>query len=526
MKLFLLFLFLILASFKYADAENPYSIHLEQVTIPGAPKIHSFSFADYEGKWLFVGGRTNGMHGFDAPTAFPKQYANSKIYVVDPSTNNIYSRNIFTDLDYTAADPLRSTNMQYYFDGQKLFMIGGFGYDSTSNSFITFPTLTIIDVSPLIQAIINGSSTAPYIRQYNDERFRVCGGELGMISDFFYLVGGHNFSGSYTQFVNNQVYSNQVKKFKISDTKTDISITDYSSLTDTIQFHRRDMNLAPAIKPDGISKYLILYGGVFTHSDLPFLNPVNIDNSGATVDFGFEQKMSQYTCAYLSAFNSTNGSMYTTFFGGTSLYYFNEPTGIQIRDSLVPFINDITTLKKSSSGISEELISPTIMPGLLGTNAKFILNPLIPHFDNGVIKLNEISGSTFAGYIFGGIKAFLPNNTPSIPSDIILKIYIDPKTIGIQPVNSIVPSQFNLYQNYPNPFNPSTKIKFDVPEVLYVNVTIYNALGQKVSILVEENLVPGSYEIQFSAENLAGGIYFCKVETNKFSEVKKMLLIK
>ncbi|MBK8980760.1 MAG: hypothetical protein IPM38_00180 [Ignavibacteria bacterium] len=66
------------------------------------------------------------------------------------------------------------------------------------------------------------------------------------------------------------------------------------------------------------------------------------------------------------------------------------------------------------------------MPALLGTNAKFILNRNIPHYDNEVIKLNQLTQRTFAGYIFGGIKAELPNNGPSTPSDYIFKVYINP----------------------------------------------------------------------------------------------------
>jgi len=518
---------LIIISSGFLKADEPYTIQLEQVNIPGSPKIHSFAFADDNGKWLFIGGRINGMHGFDAATAFPKQFSNTNIFVVDPSTNMTYSRNLFTDLNFTVADPLRSTNMQYYYDGTKLYITGGYGFDSTFNDLLTFPTLTVVDVSQTIQAVINGTSVAPYIRQISDQRMKVCGGEMQKLGDYFYLAGGHIFTGAYSPISNDQVYTNEIRKFKINDNGTNVSISDYSASEDTIEFHRRDMNLVPAIKPDGVSQYITLYGGVFrSYADLPFMNPIYIDENNAVTDFGFEQKMSQYTCSYLSAFNSANGSMHTTFLGGTSLYYFNEVLNQQIRDSLVPFINDITTLTRNSNGTSIENISPTKMPALLGTNAKFILSPSIPQYSNKVIKLNEISGNTFAGYIFGGIRAYLPNNTPSFASEYILKVYINPEPIGIQQISGNVPDKFSLGQNYPNPFNPVTKIKFEISKNDFVRLAVFNSIGKEVAVIVNENLSTGIYETEFSAEGLSSGIYYYKLTSDNFSETKKMLLIK
>lgn len=406
---------------------QPYTIELEQISIPQAPSIHSFAFAQSGGKWLFIGGRTNGLHGFNALTSFPKQFSNIYIYVVDPASELTYSRSIFTDLPFAFADQLRSANMEYYQDGNKLFFIGGYGYDSTSNGLITFPQLKVIDVQETINAVMNGMSVAPYIRQYTNTNIQVCGGELHKLGDFFYLAGGHKFTGTYRINVNNQVYTNQIKKFRINDDGVNVSISDYTAFTDTAEYHRRDMNLVPSVKPDGVTQFLTLYGGVFkTSADLPYLNPIYIEENSITVDYSFEQKMTQYTTAHLNAFNSVTGNMHTTFFGGTSLYSANDTNGALEYDPLVPFINDITTLTKKSDGTSNEIVSPTKMPALLGTNAKFIFNTSVPHFDNEVIKLDQITQRTFAGYIFGGIKAELPNNGASTPSSYILKVFITP----------------------------------------------------------------------------------------------------
>jgi hypothetical protein len=83
-----------------------------------------------------------------------------------------------------------------------------------------------------------------------------------------------------------------------------------------------------------------------------------------------------------------------------------------------------------------------------------------------------------------------------------------------------------LYQNYPNPFNPTTTIKFAVAENAFVKITIYNQTGQIVTRLVNQTLNPGYYQVEFSAQNLATGIYFYEMQTKNFKETRKMLLVK
>lgn len=102
---------------------------------------------------------------------------------------------------------------------------------------------------------------------------------------------------------------------------------------------------------------------------------------------------------------------------------------------------------------------------------------------------------------------------------------------GIINHNSATADNFNLHQNYPNPFNPVTKIKFDIPqdargETRDVRLTVYNSLGKIVATLVNEKLNAGSYDVEFNGDNFSSGVYYYKLETNSFSETKKMLLIR
>jgi hypothetical protein len=99
-------------------------------------------------------------------------------------------------------------------------------------------------------------------------------------------------------------------------------------------------------------------------------------------------------------------------------------------------------------------------------------------------------------------------------------------TVGINQLSSIIPDKFNLYNNYPNPFNPSTVIKFDVAKNQLVKLTVYNMLGKEVSNLVNENLAPGSYSVNFDGANLASGMYFYRIETPGYSQTMRMILVK
>ncbi|MGE5399182.1 MAG: CHRD domain-containing protein [Ignavibacteriales bacterium] len=88
------------------------------------------------------------------------------------------------------------------------------------------------------------------------------------------------------------------------------------------------------------------------------------------------------------------------------------------------------------------------------------------------------------------------------------------------------PRSFNLEQNYPNPFNPSTAIRFSVPNMGQVNLSIFNILGEKVATLINENMAAGSYEVKFDASRLASGIYIYRLNAGNNISTKKMMLLK
>jgi len=91
-----------------------------------------------------------------------------------------------------------------------------------------------------------------------------------------------------------------------------------------------------------------------------------------------------------------------------------------------------------------------------------------------------------------------------------------------------VPKEFTLLQNYPNPFNPSTVISYQLPVNSFVTLTVYDLLGREVALLVNEMKDAGSYSVQFSMSDyhLPSGIYFYRMQTEHYSEMKRMLLLK
>lgn len=104
---------------------------------------------------------------------------------------------------------------------------------------------------------------------------------------------------------------------------------------------------------------------------------------------------------------------------------------------------------------------------------------------------------------------------------------------GIQNNGNEIPGSFSLSQNYPNPFNPSTKINFSIPPSSMnkglqplVRLVVYDIIGNEIEVLVNENLSPGSYSVDFNASPLPTGTYFYRLNAGSFTDTKKLVLIK
>jgi photosystem II stability/assembly factor-like uncharacterized protein len=92
--------------------------------------------------------------------------------------------------------------------------------------------------------------------------------------------------------------------------------------------------------------------------------------------------------------------------------------------------------------------------------------------------------------------------------------------------NPKFPTVFELKQNYPNPFNPSTTINYSIAKSGNVKLTVYNAIGSRVTTIVDEFKPAGNYSIKFNGSTLASGIYFYRLESGNFNSTKKLILLK
>jgi cyanophycinase len=90
----------------------------------------------------------------------------------------------------------------------------------------------------------------------------------------------------------------------------------------------------------------------------------------------------------------------------------------------------------------------------------------------------------------------------------------------------IVPARFALDDNYPNPFNAETNIRYQISDIRYLRLAVYDLLGREVAVLVDEKKQPGSYEVKFDAPGLASGVYVCRMEAGQFVQARKLLLLR
>ncbi len=150
--------------------------------------------------------------------------------------------------------------------------------------------------------------------------------------------------------------------------------------------------------------------------------------------------------------------------------------------------------------------------------------------DRDYVKLNRAYIINNGDIILAGSCDYIsPNYASTLVVRMDSNLYVPP--IGIKKIGKELPHNFSLSQNYPNPFNPTTKIKFNLPHpseggAQAVKIVVFDLLGREVATLVNEQLKPGTYEVEWNGSNFASGVYFYKLTTESFSNTKRMVLIK
>ena len=497
------------------NAQNfDYTLQLQPVTVSGLPGLHSYAFGQHNGKWLLIGGRADGLHARQPFNSFPQNQNNSNLYVVDVATQQVWSASV-SSLPTSIAEQLQTTNMNFYQDDTTLYVIGGYAFSVTANDHITHNKLTSIDVPNVIQAIINGTSFTNYFKQISDPIFANTGGQLGKIGTTFYLVGGQKFDGRYNPMGNptfTQTYANTIKKFTIDNSGTQLSFSNYTALTDAVHLHRRDYNLVPQVYPNGDLGYMISSGVFQVSVDLPFLYPVDITASGYVPQTSFSQYLSHYHSGKAGLYDAQNNQMHSLFFGGMSQYYYQNGTLIQ--DNAVPFVKTISRVTRAANGTLTEYQLPVEMPALKGSGAEFIPNKNLPHYENEVIKLNEITADEFIiGHIFGGILSpslnpFTANQTTTTSADTSIYAVKLIKNPSLHTEVKGISNPF-AFSVYPNPAeNNIVKINFNMPYNTTINYLETNEEGKIIAEGEINSLHLGENSMNFTLKNKASGVSF------------------
>lgn len=474
-----------------ATASIPFQLTLTEVPNSTLPGLHSFSSASHSGKWLLIGGRTAGLHGFGNGTNnFPRSTANTNIYVVDPAANRVLgTTNLMAALAKypEIAGPLTASNPEFVQVGTHLYVVGGYGKDLTTGTMTTFGTLIEIDVPGLITAVTTKSPiiVGKHIRKTpgSDNRLKVTGGSLKHANGIFYLIFGQDFTGDYSirdrdynraggQF---QKYNEFVRAFTLMKTTNGIAIGTYNQFQGpydpNLPYHRRDLNVVDTIQSDGQTLGATVYGGVFKAGQIAgHVNPIDLTlttnatnaiytstNPPVLLQSGFKQALSQYDCANLNVYDPASTSTFTTLFGGISQFHYSFPSNVLIWDTVdlskgvdgLPFVNTVTTIRHSAPGTSfAQFIQPATLPALLGTDAQVLLNGTPGKgslFANGVVNLGQIKGQTLVGYLYGGIQSYGPysglvtNNPSTIASGRLFQIYITPGNGAVIPMPALPP---------------------------------------------------------------------------------------
>ncbi|MBK7525634.1 MAG: hypothetical protein IPI53_16245 [Saprospiraceae bacterium] len=403
-----------------------FSMEVENIATPTHfPSLQSFAFASYNGYWVFIGGMTIGFHGTsNNPFPFLASSANTQIWIVDIDNGITFS--VPVPEQYLTS--LAVSNPQFFQVEQSLFFCGGYtvsdinqpAFNTTSNNFFK------IDLDKLISyAKNNGNGPTlneifPLVLQ--DTFVRVTGGEMVVVNNRFFIIGGQDFEGKYSPGATGN-YTNAIRCFELIQNGNLWTITNKKTITDPVNLHRRDFNLVPYITSDGSTEYIIL-GGVFTSDGLSYNNPVylkGLKDGNPMVSVGsFTQKCNQYTCAVVPMFILSGGGMCYSLLGGISYMMYDTSTNqLVIGDHGVPMpfsnIIDVVASDLENSLEFVQLPPEPLLPGYIGSNASFI--PL-PEFaldgHPNIVDLNKVFKTPFVpttiGYMYGGILSNGPTS--------------------------------------------------------------------------------------------------------------------
>lgn len=523
MKRLLLSSLLILSGL-LVSAQARFSVSIEEVGFPTSVGVHSFAVGQYDGKWLIIGGRKDGLHRRQPNSSFLAVDNNVNAYVIDPVSLQVWSASL-ANLPVALFEQVQSTNMEFAQRDTVLYFMGGYGRSNAQNDHVTHALLSAVNLPGAIAAVISGGDLTLHFRYISDSRMAVTGGYLHLLNGTFYQVGGQYFEGRYNPMGPNngpgfiQQYKEAIQKFNIVDNGSELVISDYSETVDAANLHRRDYNLVPQIFPNGAAG-LTAFSGVFQHTqDLPWLNTVDILPDSYAVNNTFNQLLNQYHTAHLPVFDAIDNSMHTVFFGGMGQYYYDPQGGSIIDDPAVPFVKTISMVTRLGDGSMSETALDIAMPDYLGSGAEFIPLEDLPFVQSEILDLTElpVGQSTLVGHIFGGIQSsarnifFINDGTQSHASNRLFKVFIQVNPTIVDNGTVITGKEVFKLVTFPNPVEGKLTVELSSPFATSGKLSIISINGNTVmeqAVSLEASrmkqqtmdcsaLPPGNYLVRF-----------------------------
>jgi hypothetical protein len=369
--------------------------------------------------------------------------------------------------------------------------------------------------SLIIKYNLNGDTV--WTRKYGETNYRFPG--INLILDNqnnIYISGAriHTTNNSQAQFtvkydsnavfkwINNPLVNQMISSTKLgADNSGNIFVTG-QSFSGKILTIKYDSN--------GNEVWQRIYDGPGSSGDLPF--DLKIDGLGNIIVTGASNGIGTGNYDFVTVkYNSLGDSLWVNRYNGSSNEN-DESYSLGIDDSNNVYITgrsknasttwNYVTIKYGQNGVLQWNVIYNGPPGN-GEDIPFVL------------RLDKQKNIFVSGISDRG--GFLYDYTTIKYSQLV----------NIYPISTNIPGNYKLEQNYPNPFNPNTKIRYQIiNNNTYVRLYIYDIMGKEITKLVNEKQNAGFYEVAIDAGELASGIYFYKLITEKFTEAKKMVLIK
>lgn len=360
-------------------AGPPYTVQLEEFVNPNLPALHAFIQAVYQDKIVMMGGRRNGLH---TNYSFKDKHFNDSVFVVN--TNNWASPETWTVKKLSVykipagnlnLEQMEANNAHFFTEDSVLYIVGGMLGDSVIPTKLAkkhcSPYITAITLPALINLVNNGVSLpSGSIRQVEDEKLAVTGGELEVLGDAVKLAFGWNMS-KYTHQVRSFTYTDDGKKLSISPVTVCATCWDGDTTKNGGYFRRRDGSMSDMIDPATGEPFLLYYAGVFKNGEYPFDNPVWIGADSAK-EVNFSMRSNIYTCKVVPVYSPSLKQSYATLLGGmtNAIYTGGAPDKLPIPlqkdntiDSLsAPFTNQITTLMINAQHQFSQYLLPAAFP--------------------------------------------------------------------------------------------------------------------------------------------------------------------